>query len=294
MEVLGRRIDVTRRSVLLAAIVCVATGCASRRACPPPGVHARVPVEVVAPARTAQDERDEVYALAAMAVVFKDWQSDTGKDSRGYNIGSVLVDPSGEVVAWGRNCNRRTGNGTQHGEIRLIQGYLAKRPLYYLKDHAVFTTLEPCAQCSGMMVLAKVARTVYCQTDPEFGQALDRLAYDSRTADGRGYAPYPRAVRSSRGAFAEAEALDRAYAAQAALPGAKSLVDWLSSPEARAIYARAVERLASFRSEFPENGRVVDRTRAFVATVPNRYVRIFPWDPEPAPAPIPVPAASSN
>ena len=53
-------------------------------------------------------ERDEIYMLAAYAVVYNDWQDGTGQ-KRGHNIGSVLVDPDGKIVNWARNCNARTG-----------------------------------------------------------------------------------------------------------------------------------------------------------------------------------------
>jgi len=70
-----------------------------------------------------QDELDEIYSLLAYSVVLKDWQTG-GEKQRGHNIGSVLVNPEGKVVFWARNCNHITGNGTQHGEIRLMLGYL--------------------------------------------------------------------------------------------------------------------------------------------------------------------------
>jgi tRNA(adenine34) deaminase len=255
----------------------------ARRGCPAPCVPSGVPPADVrsqqAPRAeaTAAAERDEIYSLAAMEVVRKDWQSEP-QVSRGYNIGCVLVDPAGKIVAWGRNCNKVTGNGTQHGEVRLIQGFLARSRGYYLADHAVYTTLEPCAQCSGMMVLAKVSRTVYSQTDPDFGKALERLALDSRALPG-GFGPYPRAVRSEHGKFAAAQELDHAFATQASRSDAKPLVDWLAGTEAKAIYDAARLRLADFSPRFPENRPVLEQARQFLGTVPDRYTPLFPWDP---------------
>lgn len=93
-----------------------------------------------------QKERDDIYILAAYAVVYNDWQDGSGQ-KRGHNIGSVLVDPDGKIVNWARNCNARLANGTQHGEVRLMLGYLNRVGGYSLKDHTVYTSLEPCAQC---------------------------------------------------------------------------------------------------------------------------------------------------
>ncbi len=63
---------------------------------------------------------------------------------------------------------------------RLMIGYLNRVGGYSLKKHTVYTTLEPCAQCSGMMTLCSIERTVYGQTDPGFGKAMERLALDSK------------------------------------------------------------------------------------------------------------------
>ena len=84
-----------------------------------------------------QKERDDIYILAAYAVVYNDWQDGTGK-KREHNIGSVLVDPDGKIVNWARNCNASLSNGTQHGEVRLMMGYLNRVGGYSLKDHTVY------------------------------------------------------------------------------------------------------------------------------------------------------------
>lgn len=53
---------------------------------------------------SAQMERDYFYTLMSYAVVFKDWQTkSSGDKSRGYNIGSVLVNKTNYVVNWARN-----------------------------------------------------------------------------------------------------------------------------------------------------------------------------------------------
>lgn len=278
---------VARRWVALAALLALTapwTACAHQSGC----VVAPTPVHSVdtqpslgawSPV-TASDERDGIHALVAMAVVLRDWQTDATDSSRGYNIGSVLEDADGRLVAWGRNCNKRTRNGTQHGEVRLIQGYLAQSPRYDLRGHVVHTTLEPCAQCAGMMILTKVARTVYSQSDPEYGHALERLALDSRALPtGLGEAPYPRPVVASRPSIPEARLLDETYRSQLSSPSKRSLVDWLAGPEAKMIFDQAARRLATMSVRYTENTAVLERARAFVSTVPDHYVPVFPWDP---------------
>ena len=105
----------------------------------------------------ARDERDEIFSLLAYSVVFKNWQTTTDHP-RGHNIGAVLVSGDNEIVNWARNCNAITGNGTQHGEVRLMIGYLNQARSYSLRGHTVYTSLEPCAQCSGMMIQQSIER----------------------------------------------------------------------------------------------------------------------------------------
>ncbi|MCC7138223.1 MAG: nucleoside deaminase [Planctomycetes bacterium] len=270
----SRPLEALRRPGLalmcLTIVSLVQPGCVRRSDC------AWAPARV-SPVPDSASERDEIYSLAAMAVVVRDWQRGVGKETRGYNIGSVLVAPDGRIVAWGRNCNRRTANGTQHGEVRLIQSYLATARSYHLEGYSVYTTLEPCAQCSGMMVLAKLRRVVYAQTDPEFGGALERLALDSRGVPG-GRGPYPRAVTSEHGRFAGAVELDAAYARELSRPDARSLVEWLGSDEARGTFERAVARLSTMSPQHPENRTILAEARAFVSAVPDHDVPQFPWD----------------
>ena len=72
----------------------------------------------------------------------------------GQNIGSVMSDREGNIVGWGFNTNKE--NKTRHGETNLIAAFLAENPGDSLPDGgAIYTTLEPCEMCSGM-----IARTV--------------------------------------------------------------------------------------------------------------------------------------
>src|SRR5258708_13757902 len=168
---------------------------------------------------SAQAEGEEIFTLLAYSVVLKDWQSSgpasSGTAARGYNIGSVLVDPSQRhAVYWGLNSVYLTGNRTQHGEVRLMTCFFermreAGTPLGTLAGYTVYTTLEPCAMCSGMMVLTSVPRTVYGQEDPGFGKGLERPKLD--TSQCQGYPPYPRAVESDHAAVDAASQLERRY-----------------------------------------------------------------------------------
>ncbi|MFE8598202.1 nucleoside deaminase [Archangium violaceum] len=217
-----------------------------------------------------QNEKDQIYSLVAYAVVYRNWQeASVGVGVRGYNIGSVLVDPSGRLVCWARNAVGVTGNKTQHGEVRLMTNYLHNTTGGALGGgYTVYTTLEPCAMCSGMMTLMSVKSTVYGQADPDFGKALERLSFNSTAI--HGFCSYPRGVTSGEVIHAIAERLDQGYARymQTHPP---VITDFLASPEARQIFADAEQQLLTFKVQFPSNQPVLDSALAFLQGVPREY-----------------------
>lgn len=241
---------------------------------------AATPARAASPA-SAQAERDEIFSLLAYAVVLKDWQSagaaPSGSAARGYNIGSVLVDPSQRhAVYWGLNSVYLTANRTQHGEVRLMTCFFermreAGTPLSTLKGYTIYTTLEPCAMCSGMMVLTSVPRTVYGQEDPGFGKALERLKLD--TSQCQGYPPYPRAVESDPAAVEPARQLERRYDEyRQTHPDNPSITDFLASPEARQVYEAALAAFLGLEPRFAENREVLADARDFYTC----YSRVTP------------------
>ena len=208
-----------------------------------------------------QNERDEIYMLTAYAVVLNDWQI-AGPNKRGHNIGSILVDPDGRIVNWARNCNAILSNGTQHGEVRLMLGYLNRVGGYSLKNHTIYTSLEPCAQCSGMMVLTSIKRTVYGQTDPGFGKALERLSLDSKKWNEDGFTPYPRAVISEKSKTRYCELLDIEYAK---IGG--SITKFLLTDTSKNIYESAAKALQNYEVKYPENKVILKHAQETVSLV---------------------------
>lgn len=221
----------------------------------------------------AQAERDEIYSLLAYAVVLKDWQVG-GPKKRGHNIGSVLVDGDGQVVCWGRNSNTVTKMSNQHGEVRLIMSYLSKSKNSYLKEHVIYTTLEPCAMCSGMMTLTNVERTVWGQHDPGYGDALERLQYNSYHMDHgqqHGYKPYPRPVISQGSKTSIRAQLDASYDPDKD----GGITSWLLTPAVKKIYEDAARQLQTFKVKHAaENKAVLAKAKAFLNGVPDHFVPI--------------------
>lgn len=217
----------------------------------------------------AQTEIDEIHSLLAMAVVYKDWQAHTVS---GHNIGAVLVDPAGRPVFWARNARFATGNGTEHGEVRLIRNYLdCPHRVEYLGEqspdvypHAepgrgftLYTTLEPCVMCTGMMLMTRLSRAVFVQSDPDYGRVTERL-----TSAGT-LPPYPVTLDIRQADMPEARLLDEQYRR---LGQPNAIIPYLRSESARRIFAGAMERLRRFRSAHG-NQPVVEAALHFLDTV---------------------------
>jgi tRNA(adenine34) deaminase len=220
---------------------------------------------------SAAEEKDNIFTLLAYAVVLKDWQNNDMEHNRGYNIGSVLVDQNNKAVYWARNSVNLTKNMSQHGEVRLMTCYLWREKTKNLKGYTIYTTLEPCAMCSGMMMLTSMPRTVYGETDPGYGMAIERLELDSRKLP-NGYAPYLRHVTSIPSIAELRCALDDAYDNYGKSHPQPHITEFLTTDEAKKIYSFALNTLMNYRVKYPENQAVVDQAQAFYRTVPDKNV----------------------
>ena len=96
-------------------------------------------------------------------------------------VGAVLVGPDG-LVAEGHNLTVTNSDPTAHAEVVVIRQAAARAGDWRLPDLTLYTTLEPCALCSGAIVLSRIRRVVYGATDPKAGMAgtLGNLVQDPR------------------------------------------------------------------------------------------------------------------
>jgi tRNA(adenine34) deaminase len=82
---------------------------------------------------------------------------------------AVVVD--GRVIATAHNETIRARDLTQHAELIAIRRALAASGMDRLDTASLYVTLEPCAQCAGAAVLARVGRVVFGAYDPKAGMA---------------------------------------------------------------------------------------------------------------------------
>src|SRR5438874_12853009 len=83
-------------------------------------------------------------------------------------VGAVVF-RDGAVVARAHNQTVARRDPTAHAELLVVQGALALLHTDRLTDCTLYVTLEPCAQCAGAIVLAKVGRVVFGAYDDKAG-----------------------------------------------------------------------------------------------------------------------------
>ena len=84
-------------------------------------------------------------------------------------VGAVVTLPDGRVVSEGHNEMVRRSDPTAHAELLAIQRALKALAADRLDGCTLYVTLEPCAQCAGAIVLAKVGRLVFGAYDDKAG-----------------------------------------------------------------------------------------------------------------------------
>lgn len=85
-------------------------------------------------------------------------------------VGAVVVS-EGEVLAEAHNETVHRRDPTAHAELLALQRALQKVGEDRLLMASMYITLEPCAQCAGAIVLAKVGRVVFGAYDARRGMA---------------------------------------------------------------------------------------------------------------------------
>ena len=85
-------------------------------------------------------------------------------------VGAVLF-RDGAVVTRAHNESVARADPTAHAELLAVQRALRALQTDRLTDCTLYVTLEPCAQCAGAIVLAKVAKVVFGAYDPKAGMA---------------------------------------------------------------------------------------------------------------------------
>ena len=96
-------------------------------------------------------------------------------------IGAIIV-ANDKIISRGYNQIEKKGSPLLHAEIIAIEKATKKLSYKHLYECTLYVTLEPCAMCSGAIVLSRIKRLVYGAKDPKTGAAgsLYNIPQDKR------------------------------------------------------------------------------------------------------------------
>ncbi len=85
-------------------------------------------------------------------------EANTGLHEGGIPIGSVLVH-KGVIIGRGHNRRVQRGSAVLHGEMDALEN-AGRQPASVYRECTLYTTLSPCAMCSGAILLYGIPRVV--------------------------------------------------------------------------------------------------------------------------------------
>ena len=91
-----------------------------------------------------------------------------GLGEAGIPIGSVLVH-RGEVLGRGHNRRVQQGSAILHAEMDALER-AGRQPAQVYRECTLYTTLSPCAMCSGAIVLYGIPRVVIGENESFLGE----------------------------------------------------------------------------------------------------------------------------
>jgi creatinine deaminase len=91
-----------------------------------------------------------------------------GRDEGGIPIGAVLVH-QGRIIGRGHNRRVQQGSPVLHGEMDALER-AGRQPASVYRASVIYTTLSPCAMCSGAILLYGVPRIVIGENQTFMGE----------------------------------------------------------------------------------------------------------------------------
>jgi len=223
-------------------------------------------------------------------------------DYLGHNIACLAVDGAGDIIDFDFNHNNILSSSVDHAESRLIrrifsltqldQGWELIKPVNgdvpnplaiatTLNNVTVYTSLESCAQCSGIMTLAQVEKVVYLQKD--FGTyCIGNIVYNlTLKQDGsRTGVPAPKPIPACDFRFEYYDHLNEAYKkfyqevlktpfwddCKGTLDRTQAVTSFLCTDVAYEIYRDADQKFQSpkYKAKSLDNQARLDKARIFV------------------------------
>jgi tRNA(Arg) A34 adenosine deaminase TadA len=304
------RLGLTRRGAMLGGACLFGHSAVAQAANNPdcPVVAAPAHLELSAQVQ----ERHEIYLRLAMALVFDGWGVDRERKDlvaayaaaepgrqfgayAGHNVGALLVGAQDQIICFALNRNVELNSTLEHAEARAIrmaiqianaERFQSGGPAWsfsnLLRGDRLYATLEPCAQCAGIMDLANVGTVVFGQKDPAQHDIINilynlRHSPSGQTSSDAGGAPTP-VPAAFLDVWGELEAAYRSFVATAQADSRIGLTSFLETVAAYRIYREAAAAFTAMQVRDQANAaalraakefRAQWRGRVFVGTIPD-------------------------
>jgi cytosine/creatinine deaminase len=85
-------------------------------------------------------------------------EAERGLREGGIPIGSVIV-VRGKIIGRGHNRRVQSGSAVLHGEMDALEN-AGRQPASIYREATLYTTLSPCAMCSGAILLYGITRVI--------------------------------------------------------------------------------------------------------------------------------------
>jgi cytosine deaminase len=95
-------------------------------------------------------------------------EAEAGLAEGGIPIGSVLVH-QGTIIGRGHNRRVQRGSAILHGEMDALEN-AGRQPTSVYSACVLYTTLSPCAMCSGAILLYRIPRVVIGENQTFMGE----------------------------------------------------------------------------------------------------------------------------
>ncbi len=95
-------------------------------------------------------------------------EAEAGVAEGGIPIGSVLVH-QGRILGRGHNRRVQQGSAILHGEMDALER-AGRQPARVYRESVIYTTLSPCAMCSGTILLYGIPRVVVGENQTFMGE----------------------------------------------------------------------------------------------------------------------------
>ena len=118
--------------------------------------------------QSAPDERHEHWMREALRAAYE------ARDRDEVPIGTCVV-AADELLAVAGNRTRTDCDPTAHAEIVALREAARKIGNYRLTEAVVYSTIEPCAMCTGALIQARVKGLVYGATDEKAGAVVSHF-----------------------------------------------------------------------------------------------------------------------